>query len=69
MTTSSGFGYVTARSPSMSGNHSVTVQPKLWKNGSDARMDSPLVEFHHHAELREVSQEVAVAEDNAFWFA
>ena len=46
-TTSSGFGYVTARRPSMIGNQSVTVQPKLWKNGSDASTPSPGLEIYH----------------------
>ena len=53
----------------MIGNQSVTVQPKLWKNGSDASTPSSGVEVHHHAELGDVGQDVAVAEHDALRLA
>ena len=63
---SSGLGYVTIFTPSIIGYQSVTVQPKLWKSGSEARRRSSEREAEHHRELRDVPEDVAMRQRDAF---
>ncbi len=50
--------------PSIIGYQSVTVQPKLWKNGRHASTASPLPRFSMIENCEHVAEQVAMAEDD-----